>query len=72
MVADEHGAAVEAVFAGTHISDFAGIGSTGNAVRVPYSVFYDVDDGAITALRIYMSLESLIAQLTAPAHAATT
>jgi ketosteroid isomerase-like protein len=72
VLADDHGAAVEAVFSGTHIGKFAGVGPTGNAVRVPYSAFYDVADGAITALRIYMSLESLVAQLTAPSHATTT
>jgi steroid delta-isomerase-like uncharacterized protein len=69
MLVDEHGAAVEAIFAGTHISDFAGLPATGNAVRVPYSVFYGVAEGRITALRIYMSLESLIAQISLPAHA---
>jgi len=71
VVADENGASAEAIFAGTHIGEFAGIGATGNAVRVPYSVFYDVADDRITALRIYMSLEQLVAQITAPSHAAT-
>ena len=71
VVDDAGSAAIEAVFAGTHISDFAGVPATGATVRVPYSVFYGVADGKITALRIYMSLESVVAQLTAPAHAAT-
>jgi steroid delta-isomerase-like uncharacterized protein len=70
VLADEHGASVEAVFAGTHISDFAGVPATGNSVRVPYSVFYGIEGDHITALRIYMSLESLLAQITTPAHAA--
>ena|ERR1700754_3889732 len=70
VLADEHGAAVEALFVGTHISDFGGVPATGNAVRIPYSVFYDVADGRVTALRIYMSIESLVAQISAPAHAA--
>ena len=30
-------------FHGTHTGDFAGVSATGNPVRVPYSVFYDVD-----------------------------
>jgi len=34
-------------------------------------VFYGVANGKITALRIYMSMESLMAQIAAPAHAAT-
>ena len=71
VLVDENGASAEAIFAGTHIGEFAGIGATGNAVRVPYSVFYDVADDRITALRIYMSLEQLVAQITAPTHATT-
>jgi steroid delta-isomerase-like uncharacterized protein len=70
-VDDGGSAAIEAVFAGTHISDFAGVGATGAAVHVPYAVFYRVADGKISALRIYMPLESLVAQITAPATAAT-
>jgi steroid delta-isomerase-like uncharacterized protein len=70
VVADDHGAAAEAIFAGTHISDFAGIPATGTAVRVPYSVVYDVAEGRISALRIYMSLESLVARISTPSKAA--
>ena len=43
LVVDEHGAAAEAFFVGTHIGDFSGVSASGNPVRVPYSVFYDVD-----------------------------
>jgi steroid delta-isomerase-like uncharacterized protein len=71
VLADEHGASAEAVFAGTQISEFAGVPAAGASVRLPYSVFYGIADGKITALRIYMSLEQLIAQLGVPAHAAT-
>ena len=56
---------IEAVFVGTHTGEFAGIPASGNAVRVPYSVLYDVDGDKITALRIYMSLEALIGQIRA-------
>jgi hypothetical protein len=35
------------------------------ALRVPYSVFYDVTDGGITALRAYMPLRQIIAELQA-------
>jgi steroid delta-isomerase-like uncharacterized protein len=69
VLVDDHGAAAEATFVGTHIGDFAGIGATGNAVRVPYSVFYDVDAGTITALRIYMPMDQLLAQIGAAAGA---
>jgi predicted ester cyclase len=68
LLADGNGAAAEATFVGRHISEFAGVAPTGNAVRVPYSVFYDVNDGMITALRIYMPMEQLLAQIRTPAH----
>jgi predicted ester cyclase len=55
-------AALEAVFVGTHTGEFAGVAATGNAVRVPYAVFYDVDGDKISALRIYMPMEELIRQ----------
>src|SRR4051795_2664730 len=63
VLVDERGAAAEAVFVGTHVGEFAGVPATGNAVRVPYSVFYDVDAGLITGLRIYMPMDQLIAQI---------
>jgi predicted ester cyclase len=63
LVVDEHGAAVEAIFVGTHIGDFSGVSATGNRVRVPYSVFYDVDGDKIKALRIYMPMDQLLAQI---------
>jgi predicted ester cyclase len=65
----ENGAAAEATFAGTHIGEFLGVAPTGNAVRVPYAVFYDVSDATITALRIYMPMEQLLAQIRTAAHA---
>jgi predicted ester cyclase len=69
VFAGERGAAAEVVFVGTHVGEFAGIAATGNAVRVPYSVFYDVDAGAITGLRIYMPMDQLIGQIRQPAAA---
>jgi steroid delta-isomerase-like uncharacterized protein len=69
LLVDERGAAAEAVFVGTHVGEFAGVPATGNAVRVPYSVFYDVDAGAITGLRIYMPMDQLLGQLRQPASA---
>src|SRR3974390_36109 len=63
IMMDERGAAPEATFGGGHVGEFAGIGATDNVVRVPYSVFYDVSDGAITALRIYMPMDQLLAQI---------
>ena len=70
VVVGERAAAAEAVFVGTHVGEFAGMAATGIAVRVPYSVFYDLDGGAITGLRIYMPMEQLVGQLRQPASAA--
>jgi predicted ester cyclase len=63
LVVDDHGAAAEALFVGTHTGDFSGVSATGNPVRVPYSVFYDVDGDKIKALRIYMPMDQLLAQI---------
>ena len=57
-------AAIEADFTGTHISEFAGIPATGRAVRVAYSVVYDLRGDQISALRIYFPMAQLIEQLT--------
>jgi steroid delta-isomerase-like uncharacterized protein len=66
MVCDESGAAAEAVFVGTHTGEFAGVPASGNSVRVPYSAFYDLFDGKITALRLYMSLDEFVRQVGQP------
>ena len=58
-------AALEADFIGTHTGEFAGIAATGASLRVPYSVFYDVTDAGITALRAYMPLRQIVAELEA-------
>jgi predicted ester cyclase len=63
LVVGEGTAALEAVFVGTHIGEFAGIAPTGKEVSVPYSVFYELEDGKITALRIYAVVEGLVQQL---------
>jgi predicted ester cyclase len=57
-------AAIEADFVGTHTGEFAGIPPTGRAVRVPYSVVYDLAGDRISALRIYFPMALLIDQLT--------
>jgi predicted ester cyclase len=69
LVVDEHGAAAEAVFVGTHTGEFAGIQASGGAVRVPYSVFYELEGDKITALRIYLPMEQLVAQIRDPTQA---
>jgi predicted ester cyclase len=64
LLVDTSKAAIEADFAGTHTGEFAGIQPTGRAVRVPYSVIYDLRDDKISALRIYFPMSLLIEQLT--------
>jgi hypothetical protein len=49
---------------GTHTGEFAGIQATGRAVRVPYSVVYDLRADKISALRIYFPMSLLVEQLT--------
>jgi predicted ester cyclase len=64
MLVDTGKAAIEADFVGTHTGEFAGLQPTGRAVRVPYSVIYDLRDDQISALRIYFPMSLLIEQIT--------
>ena len=64
LLVDAGKAAIEADFVGTHIAEFAGLQATGRAVRVPYSVVYDLRDDKISALRIYFPMGLLMEQLT--------
>jgi steroid delta-isomerase-like uncharacterized protein len=63
VVVSDGAAALEADFVGTHIGEFAGVPPTGLKVRLPYAVVYDLSDGQITALRAYIPLTLMIAQL---------
>jgi predicted ester cyclase len=58
-------AGMEADFVGVHTGEFAGIPPTRANLRVPYSVFYDVDDSGISALRAYLPVSQMIAELEA-------
>jgi predicted ester cyclase len=60
LLLDEGKAAIEADFVGTHTGEFAGIRPTGRAVRVPYSVVYDLRGDKISGLRIYFPMSLLI------------
>ena len=62
-VAGDGVAGLEAVYVATHTADFAGIPATGAEVRLPYSIFYDISGGKITALRAYFPITTLIRQL---------
>jgi ketosteroid isomerase-like protein len=63
-------AVLEAVFRGNHIGEFFGVGATGRSVELPYAVIYDLRGDKITALRVYMSVDVLMGQLTAAEPAA--
>lgn len=65
VIVGDGSAALEAEFVGVHTGEFAGVPATGADVRAPYSVFYDVTDRGITALRAYMPLRQMIADLQA-------
>ena len=67
MVVGDDSAMLEARFVGTHVAEFAGIPATGAHVDVPYCVAYDISGGLITALRAYMPVAALCAQLAAAA-----
>ena len=57
-------AAIEADFVGTHTGEFAGVAATGRAVRVPYTVVYDLRGDLISEFRIYFPMGVLVEQLT--------
>ncbi len=66
LVIGDGNAAGEFVFIGTHTGEFSGIPASGRQVRVPYTVFYDLSRGRISALRILGFASGLVAQLSAP------
>jgi steroid delta-isomerase-like uncharacterized protein len=65
LVVADGAAVVEADFVGRHVREFAGIPPTGAMLRVPYCVVYDVTDDGIAALRAYLPIAAMIAQLQA-------
>ena len=63
LVVEGPRAFLEAAFVGTHVGEFAGIPPTGRTVGVPFAVAYDLVDGSIAALRVYLPLDALVRQL---------
>jgi steroid delta-isomerase-like uncharacterized protein len=62
MIADSQ-ALWEGDFTGKHIGEFAGIPATGNDVRVPLCVIYDLENDKITRGRVYFEIPALMVQL---------
>lgn len=56
-------AIAEIEFVARHIGTFAEIPSTGREVRLPYCAAYDLSDGKITALRLYLPMRELRRQI---------
>ncbi len=63
MTVEGDSAALELVFAAKHIGDFNGISASGKSIRVPYMAQYELNDGRITALRIYLSMDEIMRQI---------
>ena len=63
LAAGDGTAAIEALFVGTHVAEFAGLPGSGAEVRVPYAMFYDVEADKITALRAYLPIAVMVAQI---------
>lgn len=48
-------------FVGTNTGDYEDVAATGQELRLPYVVFYDVTDRGITALRAYLPVKKIMA-----------
>lgn len=69
VIVDGNRAVLEATFVGRHIGEFAGIPATGNEVRVPLCVIYEVAMDGVKGARIYMAAGAMMQQLGASAEA---
>ena len=69
LIVGEGTAALEAMFVGTHVGEFAGVPPTGREVRVPLAVLYEVGEDGITEGRIYLQTATMMEQLGATAEA---
>jgi predicted ester cyclase len=63
VLVGDGGSAAELVFEGVHVGEFAGIAATQAHVRLPYCAGYDFTGGAISAIRVYLSVAGLVEQL---------
>lgn len=53
-------------FVGTNTGDYEGVAATGQEMRVPYVVFYDVSEQGIAALRAYLPMKKIMSVFRAP------
>jgi hypothetical protein len=51
---------------------FAGVSATGANLRVPYCVCYDLDDSSILALRVYLPIARMVAEVQTAAQSVRT
>jgi predicted ester cyclase len=63
LVVETGRAMIEAEFIGPHTGEFAGIPTTDHRVHLPYVTAYDLEAGAIRAMRLYLSMDTLVRQL---------
>ena len=63
VLAEDSASTAELVFDGVHIGEFAGVPATQAHVRLPYCAAYDFDGDVISAMRVYLSVPDLIAQI---------
>ena len=61
LVVGEGAVAAEFDFVGTNTGDFEGEAATGQEMRVPYVVVYDVSEGGISELRAYLPVRKVMA-----------
>lgn len=63
LVVETDRAMIEAEFIGRHTGEFAGIPTTDHRVHLPYVAAYDLEADAIRAMRLYLSMDTLVRQL---------
>jgi len=66
LVIGEGVVAGEFDFVGTNTGEFEGQAATGQQLRIPYVVFYDVAEEGITELRAYLPAKKIMAVFRAP------
>lgn len=61
LVVGEGLVAGEFDFVGTNTGDYEGVAATGQELRIPYVVFYDVTESGISALRACLPITKIMA-----------